>query len=100
MCSQTQELLQNEYSTLMTLIEQNRQQAFFILNAQKEAMKRQLQQLYEDAENYQSKSAAVVKEIKELNTRQDSENPASLLVNIQLVQYVWIYHESNISAQY
>ncbi|KAG7317666.1 hypothetical protein KOW79_018703 [Hemibagrus wyckioides] len=86
LCSQTQELLQNEYSTLMTLIEQNRQQAFFILNAQKEAMKRQLQQLYEDAQNYQSKSAAIVKEIKELNTRQDSENPASLLGEINALE--------------
>ncbi|XP_027025735.2 tripartite motif-containing protein 75-like [Tachysurus fulvidraco] len=86
LCSQTQELLQNEYSTLMSLIEQNRQQAFFILNAQKETMKRQLHQLYEDIHNYQSKSTNIVKEIEEVNRKQDSENPSSLLGEINALE--------------
>ncbi|XP_027025721.2 tripartite motif-containing protein 75-like [Tachysurus fulvidraco] len=86
LCSQTQELLQNEYSTLMSLIEQNRQQAFFILNAQKETMKRQLHQLYEDIHNYQSKSTNIVEEIEEVNRKQDNENPSSLLGEINALE--------------
>ncbi|GAA6110043.1 tripartite motif-containing protein 75-like [Tachysurus ichikawai] len=86
LCSQTQELLQNEYSILMSLIEQNREQAFFILKAQKETMKRQLHQLYEDAQNYQSKSTTIVEEIKEVNRKQDSENPSSLLGEINALE--------------
>lgn len=83
-----QELLQEDYNMLLSLIEQNRQQAFFILNAQKETMKLKLHQLYEDAQNYQSKSAAMVEEIEQMNSKQDSENPVSLLVNIYFKQYV------------
>ncbi|KAK3540826.1 hypothetical protein QTP86_002369 [Hemibagrus guttatus] len=49
-------------------------------------MKRQLHQLYEDAQNYHSKSTAVTNEIKELSTRQDSENPASLLGEINALE--------------
>ncbi|XP_027025707.2 tripartite motif-containing protein 75-like [Tachysurus fulvidraco] len=86
LCSQTQELLQNEYSTLMSLIEQNRQQAFIILNAQKETMKRQLHQLYEDIHNYQSKSTNLVEEIEEVNRKQDNENPSSLLGEINALE--------------
>ncbi|KAM9436738.1 tripartite motif-containing protein 75-like [Clarias gariepinus] len=81
-CSRTQEMLQQEYHTLQTLIEQNQQQAFFILNAQKQTIKRQLHQLFEDTQNYQSKSIAMSEDIKQLSSRQESESPASLLGEI------------------
>ncbi|KAM9436663.1 tripartite motif-containing protein 75-like [Clarias gariepinus] len=81
-CSRTQETLQQEYHTLQTLIEQNQQQAFFILNAQKQTIKRQLRQLLEDTQNYQSKSTAMSEEIKELSSKEERENPASLLGEI------------------
>ncbi|MCI4391505.1 hypothetical protein PGIGA_G00135230 [Pangasianodon gigas] len=70
----------------MSLIEQNRQQAFFILNVQKETIKRQLQQLHEDAQNYQSKSTAMIEDIRQLSSREDSENPASLLGEISALE--------------
>ncbi|KAF5901204.1 E3 ubiquitin-protein ligase TRIM39-like, partial [Clarias magur] len=86
MCSRTQELLQQEYHTLQTLLVQNQQQAFFILNAQKQTIKRQLHQLLEDTQNYQSKSTAITEDIKQLNSRQESENPASLLGEINTIK--------------
>ncbi|MCJ8745752.1 hypothetical protein PDJAM_G00133960 [Pangasius djambal] len=85
-CNRTHELLQEEYSTLRSLIEQNQQQAFFILNAQKETIKRQLQQLHEDAQNYQSKSTAMIEDIRQLSSREESENPASLLGEISAIE--------------
>lgn len=100
MCNRTQELLQQEYGTLMALIEQNQQQAFFILNAQKETLKLQLHQLHEDAQNYQSKSAAMIEYVKQLGSKQESEKPASLLVNNQFAQSVSIYCTSNTSGQH
>ncbi|XP_053343457.1 tripartite motif-containing protein 75-like [Clarias gariepinus] len=86
MCSRTQETLQQEYHTLQTLIEQNQQQAFFILNVQKQTIKRQLHQLLEDTQNYQSKSTAMSEDIKQLSSRQEHENPASLLGEINTVK--------------
>ncbi|XP_053468042.1 E3 ubiquitin-protein ligase TRIM39-like [Ictalurus furcatus] len=86
MCNRTQELLQQEYGTLMALIEQNQQQAFFILNAQKETLKLQLHQLHEDAQNYQSKSAAMIEYVKQLGSKQESEKPASLLGEISALE--------------
>lgn len=86
MCKQTEELLQKEYSALMALIEHNQQQALFILNAQKETIKRQLHQLLEDTHNYKTKSTAIIEDVKQLSSKEESENPASLLVNTQLAQ--------------
>ncbi|XP_053343410.1 tripartite motif-containing protein 75-like [Clarias gariepinus] len=85
-CSRTQETLQQEYHILQTLIEQNQQQAFFILNAQKQMIKRQLYQLLEDTQNYQSKSTAMSEDIKELISRQEHEKPASLLGEINTIK--------------
>ncbi|XP_046689688.1 tripartite motif-containing protein 75-like [Silurus meridionalis] len=81
-CNRTRELLQQEYSSLMSLIEQNQQQAFFILNVQKEMIKQQLHQLLEDAHNYQSKSKAMIDDVEKLSSRQESENPGSMLGEI------------------
>ncbi|KAI5092145.1 hypothetical protein C0J45_17776 [Silurus meridionalis] len=81
-CNRTRELLQQEYSSLMSLIEQNQQQAFFILNVQKQMIKQQLHQLLEDAHNYQSKSKAMIDDVEKLSSRQESENPGSMLGEI------------------
>ncbi|KAI5617144.1 E3 ubiquitin/ISG15 ligase TRIM25 isoform X1 [Silurus asotus] len=81
-CNRTRELLQQEYSSLMSLIEQNQQQAFFILNVQKEMIKQQLHQLLDDAHNYQSKSKAMIDDVEKLSSRQESENPGSMLGEI------------------
>ncbi|XP_060755927.1 tripartite motif-containing protein 75-like [Neoarius graeffei] len=86
MCKQTEELLQKEYSALMALIEHNQQQAFFILNAQKETIKRQLHQLLEDTHNYKAKSTAIIEDIKQLSSKEESENPASLLGEISALE--------------
>ncbi|KAF4075786.1 hypothetical protein AMELA_G00222810 [Ameiurus melas] len=86
MCNRTQELLQQEYSTLMTLIEQNQQQAFFILNEQKETIKLKLHQLHEDTQNFQSKSADMIENINQLSSKQETENPASLLGEISALE--------------
>ncbi|KAM9436799.1 tripartite motif-containing protein 75-like [Clarias gariepinus] len=86
MCSRTQETLQQEFHTLQTLIEQNRQQAFFILNAQKQTIKQQLYQLLEDTQNYHSKSTVMIENIKQLRSKEESENPASLLGEINAIE--------------
>ncbi|XP_035382462.1 probable E3 ubiquitin-protein ligase TRIML1 [Electrophorus electricus] len=83
-----------QYSELHTLLDENQQQAFLLLKAERDSLKEGLIQLAEDADSYRQRFESIRKNIEELDRRQDSYNLVVLLAEteVQLLSLETINH--------
>ncbi|XP_072532900.1 E3 ubiquitin-protein ligase TRIM17-like [Salminus brasiliensis] len=82
----TRESILGHYDKLWKLLENNQKHARFLLEAERETLQRSLNQLEEDANNYQHKTDAMTKNIQKLRKRLKTENPDSLLAELSALE--------------
>ncbi|KAJ8418695.1 hypothetical protein AAFF_G00001940 [Aldrovandia affinis] len=72
------ETVAEQYRELREMMDQNMQQAFLLIQAQKESMMQGMDQLVLDEEEYQKKSKHVQDTLKQLKTRQNTDFAGTL----------------------
>ncbi|XP_035382318.1 tripartite motif-containing protein 75-like [Electrophorus electricus] len=86
MYDKTKKNITAQYSELQTLLEQNHEQAFLLLEAERGSVEYTLSRLAEDGDCYQQYSMDMQENIKTLRMKEKTESPTSLLEEINALE--------------